>query len=322
MSFFNSSMNHTSRSPINNSKAKALFSFPNAPRFPKNQVPYCDNPSYDLPSTKAGRATSLGFGKRFGDLINKSEAPSPEKYRIDSLDFTSKLKGFQFGMSRDKFTKVYIKEHPPLDVTIPGPGSYDAKNAFIEKNTGSFTLRPKTNFQSIFNDATKNNPGPGAYDGNRAMDSINGRTVYSRFKSPGGAIISRTGQRFDNSLDRRSAFEPGPGAYQQIESVNKTGTFFFNKYKNTGAPVFGKSRRLVQLDDSATRKITPGPGTYRVQSEFGFYNPTEINNETSFFNQSQRVNFNKNATQGVSGGLFNKSMIEISKNSVTDQWNN
>jgi hypothetical protein len=41
--------------------------------------------------------------------------------------------------------------------------------------------------------------------------------------------------------------------------------------RNSGAPMFTKGKRDTNLDTSATRKITPGPGTYRVQSDFGFY---------------------------------------------------
>lgn len=69
--------------------------------------------------------------------------------------------------------------------------------------------------------------------------------------------------------------EPGPGEYNQIASVNKTGIFFFKKYKNSGAPVFSKAKRLATLDLSETRKITPGPGTYRISSDFGYYNPLD-----------------------------------------------
>lgn len=78
--------------------------------------------------------------------------------------------------------------------------------------------------------------------------------------------------------------EPGPGAYAHIESVSKTGSYFLNKFKNSGAPIFPKQRRLAELDTSAIRNITPGPGTYRVQSEFGFYNAVDLVAEPSFFN--------------------------------------
>lgn len=68
----------------------------------------CKTVAYNIPSTKTPRATSLGYGRRFGDMIIKSEAPPPHKYNINSIDFNNKNKGYQFGMSRDKFTKVRI----------------------------------------------------------------------------------------------------------------------------------------------------------------------------------------------------------------------
>ena len=66
----------------------------------------CNTTSYELPSTKMNRFTTLGKGHRFGDLINKSEAPSPESYNILSKDFSDKKRGIIFGVSRDRYTKV------------------------------------------------------------------------------------------------------------------------------------------------------------------------------------------------------------------------
>jgi hypothetical protein len=45
-----------------------------------------------------------------------------------------------------KLIKVYLKEHPPSDMSIPGPGSYNANPKAVEKNNGSFTLKPRTAF--------------------------------------------------------------------------------------------------------------------------------------------------------------------------------
>jgi hypothetical protein len=56
-------------------------------------------------------------------------------------------------------------------------------------------MRPNTGYQSIFHDPTKAFPGPGSYD-NR-IDKDNGFCVMSRYKSPGTAVISKTGRRFD-----------------------------------------------------------------------------------------------------------------------------
>jgi hypothetical protein len=63
---------------------------------------------------------------------------------------------------------------------------------------------------------------------------------------------------------------PGPGNYDPKLKV---------KYLSQGTAVFGKEKRLKGL--YATKSIfclksfiiveTPGPGTYRVQSDFGYY---------------------------------------------------
>lgn len=61
---------------------------------------------------------AFGIGNRFGQhMLIKTDAPSPQRYSVPSLDFTndnttgSQGKGFQFGISREKYEKVYIKEH-------------------------------------------------------------------------------------------------------------------------------------------------------------------------------------------------------------------
>jgi hypothetical protein len=52
--------------------------------------------------------------------------------------------------------------------------------------------------------------------------------------------------------------------------MNSTGTYFDRKFKSSGAPVFTKQNRKIELDFSETRKITPGPGSYKKGSEFGY----------------------------------------------------
>jgi hypothetical protein len=57
----------------------------------------------------------------------------------------------------------------------------------------------------MFNDPTKNFPGPGSYNGQRTAENKNGFYISSRYKSPGNAVISRSGKRFDDNDMRRSA---------------------------------------------------------------------------------------------------------------------
>lgn len=57
-------------------------------------------------------------------------------------------------------------------------------------------MRPFSTYASMFNDPTVKNPGPGTYNGHLATENKNGFTVYSKYKSPGGAVISKSGRRF------------------------------------------------------------------------------------------------------------------------------
>ena len=94
--------------------------------------------SYDLPSLFSKRATSIGFGRRTVMEKSRKGTSSPElsKY-IDgvpgpgSVDLrgafdqgSPRVKAFSFGLSREHFNKVYIKENPVADVSVPGPGQY------------------------------------------------------------------------------------------------------------------------------------------------------------------------------------------------------
>ena len=72
-------------------------------------------------------------------------------------------------------------------------------------------MRPMSQYASMFNDPTKKFPGPGAYNGQTASENKGGFYLSSRYKSPGNAVISRQGKRFEDYDMRRSAAIPGPG---------------------------------------------------------------------------------------------------------------
>lgn len=206
---------------------------------------------------------------------------------------TPKSRAFSFGMSREFFKKVYIKENPPLDASIPGPGAYMIKPEAIEKQAQRYSLRPRTAVGGAFAGAMRDGPGPGAYD-LKSTENRNGHCYVAKYKSSGGVIISRTGERFDRQSSRKGNDVPGPGNYDMATlEFDKKGRYSLAKWKNSGAPVFSKARRTVNLDDSVTRKskiilltlliiVTPGPGTYRVGTEFGYYDPNESIANASF----------------------------------------
>ena len=52
--------------------------------------------------------------------------PAPTAYNPKS-DFDKgdpHGRAFSFGIAREAYSKVYLKESPPIDPTLPGPGAY------------------------------------------------------------------------------------------------------------------------------------------------------------------------------------------------------
>jgi hypothetical protein len=85
-----------------------------------------------VPDFKSKRATNFGFGNRGmptkgnfeKSLTVIDDSPPPNVYTIKSA-FDSRQpdgRAFTFGISREAYKKVYLKNHPPKDKAIPGPG--------------------------------------------------------------------------------------------------------------------------------------------------------------------------------------------------------
>lgn len=69
---------------------------------------------YELQDTKSKRSTGLGYGRRFNGMVNTGtmNSPSPNKYNIESQFIkNATVRAFSFGLSRDHFKKVFIKEN-------------------------------------------------------------------------------------------------------------------------------------------------------------------------------------------------------------------
>lgn len=94
---------------------------------------------------------------------------------------------------------------------MPGPSAYNPNVTAIEKTNAQYSMRPNSQYASMFNDPTKKFPGPGSYNAQTASENKGGFYLSSRYKSPGNAVISRQGKRFEDYDMRRSAAVPGPG---------------------------------------------------------------------------------------------------------------
>lgn len=67
-----------------------------------------------MKDTKSKRATGIGYGRRFDNLLNTAtlNSPSPNRYTLESqFKKDAKSAAFSFGLSREHFKKVFIKEN-------------------------------------------------------------------------------------------------------------------------------------------------------------------------------------------------------------------
>ena len=104
-------------SPLNNSTAKAQYSFPKAKRadlatngyflyfiyFSLIPMTFSANSLfYDLPPVRSTRAAGIGYGSKYDFTKGQQKAPAPNAYEPKgTLDDLRKKKGFTFGLSRE-----------------------------------------------------------------------------------------------------------------------------------------------------------------------------------------------------------------------------
>jgi hypothetical protein len=75
--------------------------------------------------------------------------PPPNRYNIESpFSKINKGKVFSFGICREAYKKVYLKEHPNRDNAVPGPGTY---KVILDpgSNALKYSMRPMTSNPSI-----------------------------------------------------------------------------------------------------------------------------------------------------------------------------
>jgi hypothetical protein len=95
-----------SKSPLNNSPSKMMYSFPKTQRFFYQKRPVCDT-LYVCPDNKPKRSTSFGYGNKYDFTKTKNTAP----YYNLPTDFDPKKSyhpKYSFGISRSFYEKVIL----------------------------------------------------------------------------------------------------------------------------------------------------------------------------------------------------------------------
>lgn len=286
MSIIVSNSEQISKSPTNTSTAKQLFSFPKANRFSNGSRNISEVIGYDLPSTRSSRYWSFGIGNRFPFKI-KNDAPPPGSYEPQTM-FAKNPKGkaFSFGISRLSYEKVYNEKDKQPDKNIPGPGTYRIEGLWGKE--GRFiTLKSKLSSNLLRH--SKYIPGPGAYEPTVATSKW-GNYFNSKFRSSKAAWFSPArSERF--KLYPRSNSQsmiPGPGMYEPKNSICKDGNYFLSNYKSTMWRTFYHHNRDT-IPVTKQKKTMPGPGTYRIPSEFGHYESKHAHKEFQIRRQKRRA---------------------------------
>ena len=174
-----------SRSPINDSVSKQMYSFPKAERFPKlSKNNGRTDQYYSLPNIHSIRYTTLGYGQRSD--FTASQKGINSKFYGNYSDFDphhSHGPKFSFANGREKYEKVFIEGSIPNDKNVPGPGKYFLPKPFGydgikfsmkgRNEKGKYAVSNITNISSLkFGDKDKKRfvyniskfPGPGKYE--------------------------------------------------------------------------------------------------------------------------------------------------------------
>lgn len=180
-----------SKSPLNNSSSKMMYSFPKAERFTRLNKIYNDN-LYNLPNLKSNRSTSFGYGTKYD--FTQTRKPKPPYYDIPAIIDAKKphSPAYTFGISREYYSKVFSKNGKIIDKGIPGPGKYDFLKPF-GSDAYKFSLTSRREVKDM---KTKSNiPGPGEYK--QLKISPSGKYPVSSFRNTASVPwASSKSQRF------------------------------------------------------------------------------------------------------------------------------
>ena len=244
----NSDILYKPRIIINNSSSKAMYSFPTARRFPKEEEDYSTF-FFEKPSTLNQRKAFIGYGNRSTILLNRSGKtdmyydlpPSINAYAKDGCP------KYTFGFSR-----AVCRVPVSLDQRkTPGPSSYFPYEKF-GKNGAKYSM----SFRYKYKKEPDNFPGPGSYE----IPGLNkqGKYINSNYKNLQIPKFGKSKRFFDYDFNI-----PGPGAYNQENLTKGNGIIFNSKFGNSIGRTMGK--KLKKIKD---KFVTPGPGAYEVFSEF------------------------------------------------------
>ena len=270
------------KSTTNNSVSKFMYSFSKAPRFPSFKISGHTDAYYDIPVTRSTRATNFGFGNRSDFTMGKSSNKKNDKDDKNKTQISTneeekvKYHGPVYSFPKYDPTAKHVKV-VRKDVNgnvIPefkdptGPGYYNILRPF-GSDALKFTMKGRINGKD---DDKKNK------DKNEKKDSKQEEEESYSLKNKAGKyvlsnMINMPTFNFGdkNQVRFKYKFSDTPGPAPKLKEGEEEKPFFgrphFNsKYRsNNGITISGRTK---QID---SRSNYPGPGSYRLPSEWGQY---------------------------------------------------
>lgn len=251
----------------NLSLAKQQYSFAHSHRFGSSKPNFnCQAEFYTVNQKlfRSGRSCSQGIGDRYDFSKNARNTPSPDIYYLKNKTIEERAAhGFSFGMSREQCPQLSILPTLRKSSEKPGPGAYDPH---LPDKGQSVTFHIKLSTHRYQNPYT----GPGKYD---ILSSFQPSKLVlnSKFRSTKSTKFAplRNLTQVNNCKVKKEGDEL---ACDKAYQMNKTGSFFNSKYRNSMCRYFGKEER-----GTAKRNTdAPGPGAYKQLSEFGFYESSKV----------------------------------------------
>ena len=261
------------RANTNTSTAKQMYTFSKAARFPPDKTFGHSQEFYDLPSTLSKRYTKMGYG-------NKSDFTLTDKnYKAELYDKGSDFNPqkpygpkYSFPNGREKYGKVYLDSVKLFDKDVPGPGKYNYLKPF-GSNAPKYTFRGRNEgAEKKKNENAKDDKGDNE---NKEQNDKNEKPYITnnplqinvQGKYPLSSVRNVNSMRMGNDKTKRSDYiinkNPGPADYT-IKPL--LGRIFESPYRSSeGVSILSRYKVI----DS--RSNYPGPGSYRLPSDFGQY---------------------------------------------------
>lgn len=243
---------------LNTSTSKQMYTFSKASRFPTLKRSSSTG-FYNIPTTLSKRATSFGFGNKL-DLIKKDKY-NKATFHDNSSDFNRKSPHgpqYSFSNGREKYGKVYLDSVKMFDKEIPGPGKL-----YIMKPFGSespkYTMRSRNDNPVTRKEKVIPNPAPNLYNNVYKMN------VYGKYPISSVRNVNSIRMNFDKT--KRSDYiinkNPGPGSYNKKTLLSRIIESKYTSYEPRSI--------LERHIDKDSRTNYPGPGSYKIHSDFGQY---------------------------------------------------